>query len=311
MLINCRVFLSVLMVIGCETSLHADQHQDKKQDQPIHHDQHQKVAQKPAASHEPHSHPKIPATPRTPSLSRSSEKPKPQSHPHHEEFKQQVKKVEHHKKKPEELKSTAHPNVHHRNQSQDVAKRIKNNHPHHHQWFNDNYFQQHNYHPQYEHGHANWWHGAHWNRVHHWLGWGDSVYPIYYDDFGVPLQIDVDPYDQEDDIDVIATDWLPLGVFALGSNSSLAAYSNIFLQLAVNQKGDIAGTYYNAATDQNYALEGLIEPASQTAYWKIVEDPQSPMMSTGVYNLTQDVAPLQMRFPGEVIQNWVLIRVEE
>lgn len=173
-----------------------------------------------------------------------------------------------------------------RNTVQNTTSRVRNHHRHYNQWFNNNFFQRHHYQPKYAHVHVNWWQGAQWNQVHNWLGWNTSIYPIYYDIQGLPIQVNVVDADNnypENDIypyDELA-EWLPLGVFVLGSDEIQAAYSNIFIQLAINPRGNIAGTYYNASTNKNYALEGGVDERSQQAYWRLTEDLSSPIMATG------------------------------
>lgn len=205
-----------------------------------------------------------------------------------------------------------------------VSSRVKKNYPAYHKWFNKQSFKEHHFHSHYWHDHVNWWKGAHWYRVHRWLGWGGSIYPIYYDSVGIPVQINIDivNYDQQnsvndpsyqDDSQIASNEgeWLPLGVFALGSDPVQASYSNNFIQLAINQQGDLAGTYYNSSTDQYYPIEGVVDQETQQAYWKISEGAFVPAMTTGLYNLTQDVVNIQLTFPEGTIQNWALVRLED
>jgi hypothetical protein len=106
-------------------------------------------------------------------------------------------------------------------------------------------------------------------------------------------------------------EWLPLGVYSAGQSTNDAGYSNLFVQLAIDKSGDIAGTYYNASTDEAHPLEGLVDKDTQEAVWKVSDNPQSPIMTTGLYNLTQDVATVEVHFPNGTVQAWVLVRVKQ
>lgn len=109
----------------------------------------------------------------------------------------------------------------------------------------------------------------------------------------------------------VQEEWLPLGVFAAGKTADEAGYSNMFVQLALDKAGDIAGTYYNAATDETHNLDGLVDKDTQEAVWKVTDNPQSPVMTTGLYNLTQDVATVEVHFQDGTVQPWVLVRLKK
>lgn len=195
-----------------------------------------------------------------------------------------------------------------------VRDHVRRDFHRHHEWFSDSFFYYHNYFPFYYHHDINWWRRPEWIVIVNWLspGW---TYPIYYDYGGyqIPLPVDVEPYQPADTYyaSVINSDWLPLGVFALGMDLDQAAYSTLFIQLAVNRDGDIAGTYYNSSTDQLYPLEGAIINETQQAAWIVADNFDSPLITTGVYNLTQDVVPIQVHFPEGDEQSWVLVRIEQ
>lgn len=192
--------------------------------------------------------------------------------------------------------------------------RIDRNHPHHRDWFNDNFFSRHNYHPDYYHRGEDWWRGADWIVINNFLspGWD---YPIYYDDTGyqIPLQGYQEPYQAPapNYAGAPVSEWLPFGIFAAGKSIDQASYSTMFIQLAVNKAGEIAGTYYNSSTDQLHPLEGAIINETQQVAWTVADNPSSPLMTTGVYDLTQDVVPVQVHFPEGDEQSWVLVRLQE
>lgn len=104
---------------------------------------------------------------------------------------------------------------------------------------------------------------------------------------------------------------LSLGVFAVGSAAAQAPYSNKVVQLSLSKDGYISGTYYNLATDQAYPIEGAVNTQTQQATFKLSNNPDSPVATTGLYNLTQDVANLQMYYPNGPQQPKVLVRLNK
>ncbi len=194
------------------------------------------------------------------------------------------------------------------NVSQNASKQIGQQHPNYHNWFNEASFHQHKYFPRYWHQGSHWWVGPGWGGVTAWLG-GAWAAPIYYDDEGNPYEV-TDTQNIPSPSPVPAEgDWLPLGVFAAGQNPAQAAFSNMFVQLAVDRDGDLDGTYYNASTESYHPLEGYIDQSSQQAVWRLADNQNSPVMTTGIYNLTQDQASILVHFPDGSVQNWVLVRV--
>lgn len=107
-----------------------------------------------------------------------------------------------------------------------------------------------------------------------------------------------------------AGNWMPLGVFAAGRTLQDVNYSSQFIQLALGKEGQLAGTYYNAATNQVHPLGGTIDKETQLAAWTVTDDPNSPVMTTGIYNLTQDKLDVKVHFPNGVEQSWVLVRLQ-
>jgi len=212
----------------------------------------------------------------------------------------------------------------HRNNNQDAIKNVRDqfqhNHPNHGNWFNSHFFESHHYHAYYYHSGVNWWRAPRWTTLNVFLG-GLWTVPIYYSVDGYPIDVtpemDISPqqgpyqeyYAQEQQ--GIDYEWMPFGVFAAGKDANQAAYSNMFVQLAINKSGAIAGTYYNAATDQVHPLEGYVDQDTQLAMWKVSDNPNSPTMITGIYNLTEDTAPIQVHFPDDNVQDWVFIRLPE
>ncbi|MBS0655926.1 MAG: hypothetical protein JSR46_09125, partial [Verrucomicrobia bacterium] len=210
---------------------------------------------------------------------------------------------------------------HNREVAGNVRSRIRNNRPGLFHSFNDQFFHDHHFHPRNFFPGANWWCSAGWSGVDSWLGWGWS-YPYYYDESGdvypdTTYETSPEAYSVQEvpgeavvsNQQAIQGDWLSLGVFALGQNATDATYSNIIMQLALNRQGQISGTYYNSATDQTYEVEGVVDRNTQEAQWSVTGNSSAPTMSTGIYNLTQDMTNVQVQFPDGTLQNWVLVRL--
>ncbi len=106
----------------------------------------------------------------------------------------------------------------------------------------------------------------------------------------------------------IATDWTPLGVFAVAVDENVDP--NSFLQLAVSRQGFIGGTYYNQLTDQLLPIEGSVDRMTQRAAWRI-GDNSDTVMEAGLYNLTQDQAPLLIHFGPTRTECHLLVRLQE
>lgn len=210
--------------------------------------------------------------------------------------------------------------------SSKVAGNVRQRFPHSRNWFTERFFDTHRSYDFFRDGRANWWWAPAWGTVATWFPWGWS-YPYYYYypgyvDYGYPPASDLYLQLQGEALSepppaanggVVQTDageWMPLGVFAAGVSEADAAYSNFFVQLAVNNAGDIAGTYYNAATDESHPLGGNVDQKTQQAIWKVSDNPNSPVMMTGLYNLTQEMTPVQVYFANEV-QEWVLVRIKQ
>jgi len=209
---------------------------------------------------------------------------------------------------------------HHENDARvarNVRDQIRHNRPEAHTWFNNQFFSQH-HHRRFSHRRdVNWWRGAGWNSVSTWLQWGWSEPIYYYNDYdnypeetiypSEPPQVNEETAPEEAPED----EWLPLGVFAVGKNAEQATYSSLFVQLAVDKRGNIAGTYYNDATDRTSELQGTMDKQTQRVTWSLSSNPRSPRMTTNAFELTRDVANIQVHFPNGTVQNWAMVRMDQ
>ncbi len=214
-----------------------------------------------------------------------------------------------------------------------AGSQFRQQHPNAGNLFNNNFFAQHQLNPNYYNPGANLWQSAGWASTAAWMGLASSDvgYPAYYYDSSgsyanltpqeaitySPAQGYTAPQQS-----VTATanivgvqtqgNWLPLGVFAIGSSAEEAPYSNLMIQLSLSKAGYISGTFYNAATDQTYPIEGMVDKNSQEAIWKFSDNAESPVASTGIYNLTQDIADVQVHFPADdnTVESRVLVRLK-
>lgn len=106
------------------------------------------------------------------------------------------------------------------------------------------------------------------------------------------------------------SEWMSLGVFALAKDREAIGASNVYLQLALDREGDLAGTYYNTTTDKAYPLEGMVDEQNQLAAWMMSDSQNSPIMQTGIYNLTQNQTPVRVTFADGSTQDMLLIRLQ-
>jgi hypothetical protein len=172
---------------------------------------------------------------------------------------------------------------------------------------------------------------ATWGALAGWFGWGD--YPeasygygenVYYGDdqvyYGDQAIATADQYADQaagivatapENLDPQASDWMPLGVFALTQdNQPSGPNPTLFFQLAVNKSAVISGTLKNVATGEVKTLEGAIDKSSQRAAWS-AEGKSWPIMETGLSNLTNDTVPVLVHFADGETQQLLLVRLDE
>lgn len=216
--------------------------------------------------------------------------------------------------------------IQNRQLSDRASQRLQQSRSDYNHWFDRGFFDRHDIDLDYVGAGANWWRPAAWATLAGWGAWNWST-PYYYDDGGYsyPVEAPASSYSypssttttysqpaQSVQADTTAGgDWLPLGVFAVASHANAAAQSNRFVQLAINRNGEIAGVLYNSATDVAHDLTGMVDPNNQKAYWSLSDRTDSPIASTGIYNLTEDQTPISVHFSDGSDQKWVLVRLQE
>ncbi len=196
-------------------------------------------------------------------------------------------------------------------------------------WYGDSWW---------DHNHINYpyypgfgiWGWAAWSGLSGWVdyGWSDPVYynygdNVYYDDgsvyYGDQAVCTTDEYVQQaeaiatsvPEAQPAATDWMPLGVFAMTTDGEpTGADPTMFLQLAVSKQGIINGTFQDTASGKVQAVEGMVDKQTQRAAWTAVGKSR-PLMETGIANLTQDMTGTLVHFPDGTTQQWLLVRLDK
>jgi hypothetical protein len=113
----------------------------------------------------------------------------------------------------------------------------------------------------------------------------------------------------EDEAELDAAEWQPLGTFAV-SISELEGEPSRFVQLAVNREGIVSGTFFNSQTEVSQAVLGRIDPETQRVAVRLGED-DDLVIETGIYNLTLDEVPVMIHYGMDQTEFSLLIRMEE
>jgi hypothetical protein len=104
-------------------------------------------------------------------------------------------------------------------------------------------------------------------------------------------------------------EWLPLGTFAVSAAEKDVEPTRI-VQLAVSKEGIISGTLYNTETDKTQSVQGKVDKDTQRVAMRVGES-EDLVVETGLYNLTQQEAPLLVHFGAGKVENWLLVRLED
>ena len=103
-------------------------------------------------------------------------------------------------------------------------------------------------------------------------------------------------------------EWLPMGVWALTQEQKGDAV--MFLQISLNKEGVISGAYMNTLTGQKEQVIGAVDRESQLAAWRLGQNGKT-VIETGIFNLTKDVAPVQIHFDANNTQTWLMVRLPQ
>lgn len=202
--------------------------------------------------------------------------------------------------------------------SQNVSQRLQRTRQGYNNWFGSDFFRDHNLYVDERHD-VNWWRAAQWTSLARWGDWDWST-PYYYDYGDYPIPLDASAYNQGYSNPAVPIEtypepvtyggeWVPLGVFTIASSIDEAGVSNRIIQLAINRTGELSGVFYNTATNTTHTITGKVVPETQRAYWSLTDRADSPILSTGIYNLTEEQTPVQVYFPNGSGQIWTLVRL--
>lgn len=100
--------------------------------------------------------------------------------------------------------------------------------------------------------------------------------------------------------------WLSLGVFAVAPQGQSDA--NQIVQLAVDKKGIVQGTFFDAITGADQSLAGAVEPTSYNVTFS-VGSAKEVVFRTTIENLTREQAPLVLTFGDGRQQQWTSVRL--
>jgi hypothetical protein len=103
-------------------------------------------------------------------------------------------------------------------------------------------------------------------------------------------------------------DWKPLGVFGLSQGSETT--SNDIFQLAINKAGILRGNYYDGVMNTTTPVYGEVDKKTQRVAWTIGKK-NDRVFDAGLWNLTQDQAPVLVHFGKDRAQQMMLVRVQQ
>ncbi|QDT70553.1 hypothetical protein MalM25_35020 [Planctomycetes bacterium MalM25] len=183
-----------------------------------------------------------------------------------------------------------------------------------------------------------WWRVPVWSSFANWFTWQQPATvwsePVYYDygsegnvvyqdnsvyiggeevgtteDFAMSAMdlATVEPPASEEE--AAEAEWMPLGTFAISTDEQDTDPS-MTVQLAVNREGIVAGTLYNIETDEAQSVQGSVDRETQRVAVRFGEN-EDLVAETGLYNLTQDEAPVLVHFGADRTENYLLVRLDE
>lgn len=113
----------------------------------------------------------------------------------------------------------------------------------------------------------------------------------------------------ESEEQAMQAEWMSLGTFAVSTEEHDVDPTRV-IQLAVDREGIVSGTMFNEATDEAYAVQGQVDRETQRVAIRVGES-ETFVLETGLYNLTQDEAPVFAHFGTERTESWLFVRLAE
>jgi len=104
-------------------------------------------------------------------------------------------------------------------------------------------------------------------------------------------------------------DWMPLGVFAIVADEGQTQTDKV-IQLALNRDGIIRGNYQDMLTNQVIPVTGSVDKTTQRVSLKLQGNDQL-IVETGLYNLTNDEAPVLVHFGPDRQEGRLFIRLKQ
>ncbi len=103
--------------------------------------------------------------------------------------------------------------------------------------------------------------------------------------------------------------WMALGTFAVATNEKDVDPSRV-IQLAVDKQGIISGVLYNKDTDAAQTVQGQVDKQTQRVAFRI-GDSSKVVVESGLYNLTQEQAPVLVHFGTDKVEQYLLVRLKQ
>jgi hypothetical protein len=166
-------------------------------------------------------------------------------------------------------------------------------------------------HPQAWHHHNDndAWQIATTAAVFGWLGWqANRPYnntTIIYEP--VPVDTIVVAGEPNTVADAVPGEWMTLGVYSL--MTAPGDTGTRMLQLSVDKRGHIRGSYYDMIANATYNVVGIIDKNTQQVRWTLDNNRQLTFVAT-LDQLTQSQGVVNVKLPGGQVQQWQLVRME-
>ncbi|HVX11517.1 MAG TPA: hypothetical protein VHC22_10070 [Pirellulales bacterium] len=135
---------------------------------------------------------------------------------------------------------------------------------------------------------------------------------VYQD--GQPVASEEQYYDQASQIAATGDspqneEWLPLGIFAVIADENQTQTDKV-VQLAVNTEGVLRGNYHDLLADKVTPVTGAVDKETQRVALKI-EGNDNLVVETGLYNLTNDEAPVLVHFGPDRHETRTFVRLKQ